>query len=82
MQIKIQAQGTPNVSDFSGDGGNNVDPQPIQIHQVNLHLRMDPNMHHFLARDWTIVSQVIDKRMSSSPKISFKILGWVTMIAQ
>ena len=39
-------------------------------------------MYNFPARDWTIVSQVMDKRMSSSPKISFKILGWITMIAQ
>ena len=80
-KIQIQAQGIAAVSNFSSDGGNNVDPQPIQIHQVILHLRMDPNMRHFPARDWTIVSQVMDRHMSSSPKISFKILGWVTMIA-
>ena len=70
------------MSNFSGEGGNNINPKTIQIQQINVNLKMDPNMYNFLARDWKIVSQVMDKCMSSSPKISFKILGWVTMIAQ
>ena len=81
IRIRTQAQGNQPVSNFTGEGGNNVDPSPIQIHQINLQLRMDPNMHHFPARDWMIVGRVMDRHMSRSSKVLFKILGWVTRIA-
>ena len=66
----------------SGKGLHDSDPVPTDINQISFSQKLIPTTTIFPAQDWYIVESVTSRHLSKSPRITFKILGWVCLIGQ